>query len=64
MAAVFDDNGQKNQVKTSESNSVEDDIADIGPPEKVGTRTDHRDMLRMGKNQELKVWIDPEWESY
>jgi hypothetical protein len=55
MAAVIEDNDQKNQVKTSESNSVEDDIADIGPAEKVGTRTDHRDMMRMGKNQQLKV---------
>jgi hypothetical protein len=55
MAAGHEDDGQKNQVKTSESPSLEDDIADIGPPEKVGTRTDHRDMLRMGKNQQLKV---------
>jgi hypothetical protein len=55
MAAVLEDNEQKNQVKTSESNSEEEDIADIGPPEKIGTRTDHRDMLRMGKNQQLKV---------
>ena len=55
MAAAQDDDGQKKQVKTPEVISVEEDIADIGPPEKVGTRTDHRDMLRMGKNQELKV---------
>jgi hypothetical protein len=57
MAAVLDDSDQKIQVKTSESTSLEadDDVADIGPAEKVGTRTDHRDMLRMGKNQQLKV---------
>lgn len=60
MAAVIEDNAQKNQVKTSEATSDEDDIADIGPPEKIGTRTDHRDMMRMGKNQELKVWISPD----
>jgi hypothetical protein len=55
MAAVLEDNAQKNPVKTSESASVEDDIADLGPSEKIGTRTDHRDMLRMGKNQQLRV---------
>jgi hypothetical protein len=55
MAAVLEDNGQKNQVKISESNSLQDDVADIGSPEKIGTRTDHRDMMRMGKNQELRV---------
>lgn len=55
MASMLEDNAQKNHVKTSVTNSVEDDIADIGPSEKVGTRTDHRDMMRMGKNQELKV---------
>jgi hypothetical protein len=56
MAAVLDGD-QKNPVITSESTSLEadDDVADIGPAEKVGTRTDHRDMLRMGKNQQLKV---------
>ena len=57
MAAVLEDNGQKHPIKTSESTSldVEDDVADLGPPEKIGTRTDHRDMLRMGKNQQLRV---------
>ena len=56
MAAVLEGD-QKNPVKTSESTSldVEDDVADLGPPEKIGTRTDHRDMLRMGKNQQLRV---------
>ena len=54
-AAVQDDDSQKKQVKTPDVISVEEDLADIGPSEKVGTRTDHRDMLRMGKNQELKV---------
>lgn len=55
MAAAHEENDQKIQVKTSEATSVEEDIADLGPPEKVGTRTDHRDMMRMGKNQQLKV---------
>jgi hypothetical protein len=56
MAAVLDDDAQKHPIKTSETSlDVEDDIADLGPPEKVGTRTDHRDMLRMGKNQQLRV---------
>lgn len=30
-------------------------VEELGPSEKVGTRADHRDMLRMGKNQELRV---------
>lgn len=27
------------------------------PPEKAGTRDDRRDMARMGKVQEFKVWL-------
>jgi hypothetical protein len=54
MAAALKDNAQKVPVNTSEI-LVEEDIADVDPPEKIGTRADFRYMFRMGKNQELKV---------
>lgn len=61
MSNVLGGNGQEDpkQVKTSELALGEDDATDLGPPEMVGTRADHRDMLRMGKSQQLKVCIGP-----
>lgn len=38
------------------SYSEDEEVAEsLGPPCEVGTRTDHRDMNRMGKRQELDV---------
>ncbi|KAH8811165.1 amino acid/polyamine transporter I [Xylogone sp. PMI_703] len=36
--------------------ALPDDVPpeDFGPTEKIGTKADHRDMIRMGKNQELR----------
>ena len=38
------------------SHSEDEEVAErLGLSGKVGTRTDHRDMIRMGKRQELDV---------
>lgn len=37
--------------------TLEDIAVENADPEKIGTTTDHRDMLRMGKAQQFKVCI-------
>lgn len=32
-------------------------MEELGPSEKIGTKADRRDMMRLGKNQELRVSI-------
>jgi hypothetical protein len=49
------------KIGTEKVESINQDSASENVDEKTGTAEDRADMLRMGKVQELRVWIFHKW---